>query len=109
MKQAEALSLADGIWRVLVKHRQQHLLPQVTALLEQKFTAWQGQVVVESAHKLSISEQKKLMVLLKKNYGITEAIFTVEPSLIGGMKVHFGDKILDLSTKLKLEQLANSF
>jgi F-type H+-transporting ATPase subunit b len=59
-------------------------------------------VEVVSAMPLSDSEQNKV----KKELGVTDATFTVDPSILGGLVVRSADKVVDGSVRSGLSELA---
>ena len=65
---------------------------------------------ITSAKELSMQEESRLISAISKREGRTiEAIFKVDPSLIGGVIVKIEGKIIDGSIKKSLKDLADSF
>ena len=64
------------------------------------------QVVVYSAFPLSGAEQADLVSLLENRLDTKLQVrVEVEPALIGGVKIEFGDQVLDMSVQNKLNAL----
>lgn len=109
MKQkSEANKIAVGFFELLKKRKQTDLLPEILRCLADLGQNFQTRVVVESAYSLGTSDQKKVLAMLKKNFKVVEATFEVDSKLIGGIRVRFGDNILDLSLKQKMDELISS-
>jgi ATP synthase F1 delta subunit len=64
-------------------------------------------VVITTARQLSTAWQTKITELIKQKYEISniEAVFLVDESLIGGLKIEFPDGVLDSSVRGKLNKL----
>ena len=59
---------------------------------------------IVSARPLSDDEKQKLIVALERRYAVTvEPVYTVEPALIGGMKVEISGTLLDGSVRRRLD------
>jgi F0F1-type ATP synthase delta subunit len=63
-----------------------------------------GHVEVVSAMPLSDAEQNKV----KKEIGASDVSFTVDPSILGGLVVRAGDRVVDGSIRSNLSDLAGS-
>ncbi|MBO7554911.1 MAG: ATP synthase F1 subunit delta, partial [Neisseriaceae bacterium] len=64
------------------------------------------QVVVYSAFPLSGAEQADLVSLLENRLDTKLQVrVEVDPALIGGVKIEFGDQVLDMSVQNKLNAL----
>jgi len=63
--------------------------------------------VITTAKELSSSEQQKIADSIKNKYniGTIEALFLVDESLVGGIKVEFPDGVLDATVRGKLNKL----
>ena len=56
--------------------------------------------------RLSLPESAALKALLEKKFGRKlNPTVTVDPSLIGGVRVVVGDEVLDTSVRAKLQQM----
>jgi F-type H+-transporting ATPase subunit delta len=61
---------------------------------------------IESAFPLDAAQQAELVQTLEKRFGRQlKAHVTVDPSLIGGVRVTVGDEVLDTSVRARLEQM----
>lgn len=66
--------------------------------------------VVESAAGLDAGTKDSVVADLKKRYGDqVEASFSVNPDLIGGMRIRVGSDVWDGSVKNRLERLNDKF
>lgn len=85
------------------------VLPQVSDLYEQLKSQYEGvlDAKIVSAFELNAEQIKKLIVMLEKKFKHEiNAKVSVDPELIGGIKVEIGDEILDTSVRGKLEAMA---
>jgi F-type H+-transporting ATPase subunit delta len=61
---------------------------------------------VTSAYPLEPQQLESLVAVLQKRFGRTlKADVSVDPSLIGGVRVAVGDEVLDTSVRARLEQM----
>ncbi|MDO4799827.1 MAG: ATP synthase F1 subunit delta [Bacillota bacterium] len=61
---------------------------------------------VSSVHPLSDAQRVALKARLKESTGLEiEMIETIDPSLVGGLKIRIGDKVMDGSVRRKLQKL----
>ena len=66
--------------------------------------------IVESASALPEADGKEIENNLKRKYGDDlTAEFTVNPDLIGGLRVRVGSDVWDGSVKARLQNLSNKF
>jgi len=94
---------------LLVENRRLELLPQVRDLFEQLKAQQEGvlEAKIASAFAMSDAQLKDLVVGLEIKFKRKiEARVSVEPELIGGVKVEVGDDVLDASVRGKLEAMA---
>ena len=69
-----------------------------------------NRAIVQSAIVLDESAKASLVADLKKKYGSQVAPeFTVNPELLGGMKIRVGSDVWDGSVKNRLERLSDQF
>ncbi len=62
--------------------------------------------VITSAFELSHAQVAELLSTLEKKFGRKlNPTVTVDPSLIGGVRVVVGDEVLDTSVRAKLQQM----
>jgi len=84
------------------------LLPEIGTQFTVLKNAYQGaaDAVVYSAFPLSADQVDPLVATLEKKFGRKlNATVEVDPSLIGGVRVHVGDEVLDTSVRAKLQQM----
>lgn len=93
---------------MLVENGRLTLLPEIGAQFHALKNAAQGAADAEitSAFELSDAQVKDLMATLEKKFGrkLNPSV-TVDPSLIGGVRVAVGDEVLDTSVRAKLQQM----
>ncbi len=102
---------AANFVRILVQEGDLALLPQVTAAISQTGKGSGGPVKADivSAVELTPDEQKGLRAMLTQEHG-DRLVFTfaVDPSLMGGLRVRVGDKLIDTSVASRLARLRES-
>ena len=87
------------------------LLPEIAALFESYKQAEEGtkQVEILSAFPIHASQVKALVPQLEAVFKTRlEASVSVDPELIGGIKVIVGDQMLDASVRGKLDAMATA-
>ncbi len=91
--------------------RRLFVVPQMIALLRDMIATEKGEVTAEvtSATELSAAQSSKLADTLKAQIGSDVKInATVDESLIGGLIVKVGSKMIDTSIRSKLNSLQNA-
>ncbi|CAM9583341.1 unnamed protein product [Chrysoparadoxa australica] len=83
---------------------------QVVSAFGQLMRAQRGEVdaVVTTAEALTGAQQKTLTAALNAHVGAGKTVameLKVDPSLLGGITVHIGDQVLDLSIHTKIEKM----
>jgi F-type H+-transporting ATPase subunit delta len=69
-----------------------------------------NRALIQSAVALDDATQDRIVTDLKKKYGPQiSPEFTVEPDLLGGMKIRVGSDVWDGSVKNRLERLSENF
>lgn len=94
---------------LLVENRRVEILPQVSELFEQLKAQHEGvlEANIASAFAMSDVQLKDLVLNLEAKFKRKiEAKVSVNPELIGGVKVEIGDEVLDASVRGKLEAMA---
>ncbi len=94
--------------KLLASKNHVHLLPQIVAEFERRTThGLQAHITqVTSAIELNDSEKKLLESKLHAKFGSEAAFdYSVNPEILGGVVVRFGDKVLDGSVAGKLAAL----
>lgn len=85
------------------------VLPQVSELFEQLKSQHEGvlEAKIVSAFPLNATQLRKLITALERKFGHEiNATVSVDPELIGGVKIEIGDEILDSSVRGKLNAMA---
>jgi F-type H+-transporting ATPase subunit delta len=84
------------------------LLPEVAEQFHELKNAQEGAADAEitSAFEMSDAQVKDLLATLEKRFGrkLNPSV-TVDPSLIGGVRVAVGDEVLDTSVRAKLQKM----
>ena len=94
---------------VLIAHRRERLLPQVSAEFHRERLAAEGRVLatVRTARPLDPAWRDRVVAVLARVTGReVEAGFAVAPELLGGIEVRVGDRLWDGSVRGRLSRLA---
>ncbi|MCG6885433.1 MAG: F0F1 ATP synthase subunit delta [Silicimonas sp.] len=97
--------------RLMASKRRLFVLPQLLSALRGLIADEKGEVTAEvrAATKLSADQEKKLAETLKGSVGKDVKMnITVDESLIGGLIVKVGSKMIDTSIRSKLMSLQNT-
>ena len=100
-----------NLLRLMAGNRRLFVLPQLIAALNARIAEHRGEVTAEvtSAQPLSAAQSDELAKALAKNAGKTVKITaTVDESIIGGLIVKMGSKMIDTSIASKLSSLQNT-
>lgn len=105
----------DGLTKnflgVLAANRRLSLLPAVIRDFAALNAARKGEVTadVTSAHKLTAAQAKALAAKLKAGIGRDVALnMNVDPSILGGLVVRVGSRMIDSSIRTRLEMLGQA-
>lgn len=101
----------SNLVQLLSKNSRLGLLPEIAALFEKYKQAEEGvkQAEIVSAFPIDASQVNALVPQLEAVFNTKlEASVTVDPSLIGGVKVVVGDQMLDASVRGKLDAMATA-
>ncbi|MBN8617925.1 MAG: F0F1 ATP synthase subunit B [Anaerolineae bacterium] len=104
--QVAAISMAAAnklIGEALDAKRQQALIDDFFAKVPDSAKKLGGSVEVVSAMPLSADEQKKV----QKEVGAENVTFSVDPSILGGLIVRSGDRVVDGSVRSGLSELSS--
>jgi F-type H+-transporting ATPase subunit delta len=104
-------SLTGNTLRLMASKRRLFVLPQLVIALRELIARERGEVSAEvtSATALSEAQQQKLTETLKGKLGSDIKLNTrVDESLIGGLIVKVGSKMIDTSIRSKLAALQNT-
>ena len=94
---------------LLAENSRVEVLPEVSEMFEQLKTRHDGvlDAKVTSAFAMSDAQLKDLLADLEARFKRKiEAKVSIDPELIGGVKVEVGDEVLDASVRAKLEAMA---
>ncbi|PTV96640.1 ATP synthase F1 subcomplex delta subunit [Rhodobacter aestuarii] len=109
-KMALSAPLANGL-KLMAQKRRLFALPQLLKGLADAIAEAKGEMTadVTSASELSAAQADKLAATLAKQTGKTVKLnVAVDESLIGGMIVKLGSRMIDSSVKAKLASLQNA-
>ena len=96
---------------MLVANDRVTLLPIIAAQFKELKNAHEGaaDATVVSAFEISPAQLAELVSTLEKKFGRKlNPTVTVDPSLIGGVRVEVGDEVLDTSVKAKLQKMQHA-
>ena len=111
---AEKMNLSattSNVLGLLATKRRLFVVPQLATVLRERLAEERGEVTAEvtTAKKLTKTQMDKLSKTLKDQVGKAVTIQeTVDESIIGGLIVKVGSKMIDTSIKSKLNALQNT-
>jgi F-type H+-transporting ATPase subunit delta len=100
---------AQNLIKVLVEYGRMSILPAITSAFEELKAQDEGvlEASIIAAAKPSATEVKDLVARLESKFGKkVEATVSVDPEIIGGIKIIVGDTVIDASVKGQLQNLA---
>jgi F-type H+-transporting ATPase subunit delta len=83
-------------------------LPSILSLFEDQANAFDDAKAFDviSAYKLTAAEEKSVVANLSEKYNASVSIeTTIDDSLIGGLIIKLGDKVIDMSIKARTDEL----
>lgn len=97
-----------NLLRAVIDNGRLAALPEISAqfgaLVNQ--TSGSSDATIESAFPIDAGQLAEVLPALEKRFGRKlNASVTVDPSLIGGIRVSVGDEVLDTSVRARLEQM----
>lgn len=118
-EKALASALPDGtpvelanLLKLLLQEEDLDLLPEISSALAMAASGQRAptKADITSAMELSDDDKESLRLLLTKQYG-DDLVFSfhVDPSLMGGLRVRVGDRLIDTSIASRLASLRESF
>ncbi len=108
LMRAGAVALTRKLILLLAQKRRLFILSDVIASFEQLLARHRGEIAAEvtSARDLSAPETAELKRILKDRFGREPRLTThVDPSLLGGIVLRVGSRMIDSSLRGKLEAL----
>ncbi len=102
---SESATIAAGFLRYLEINGKRELLPEVLAILQKEIGPKLPELLVESAQALSDADKQEIISLLSNKPHSGEIQFSVNPALIGGLRITHGDRVLDTSVQSKLKKI----
>ena len=110
-KKMELAPVLQNVLGLMADKRRLFVLPQLLAALRQLLADARNEVTADvvSAQPLTATQSKKLAASLKDSVGKSVTInATVDESLIGGLIVKVGSKMIDTSIRSQLNSLQNT-
>jgi F-type H+-transporting ATPase subunit delta len=110
-KKMELSETTSNVLALLASKRRLFVLPQLVAVLNERLAEERGEVTAEvtTAKALTKAQADKLAKTLKAQVGKSVTIKeTVDESIIGGLIVKVGSKMIDTSIASKLNALQNT-
>jgi F-type H+-transporting ATPase subunit delta len=102
---------AQNLIKVLVEYGRLSILPAISVAFEALKAQDEGtlEANIIAASKPSATEIKDLVKRLEAKFGKkVEATVSIDPEIIGGIKIIVGDTVIDASVKNQLQNLAYS-
>ncbi len=99
---------AKNLLRTVIDNGRLAALPEIAAQFHALVNARSGvsDATVVSAFPIDAAQLPQVVASLEKRFGRKlKASVSVDPSLIGGIRVVVGDEVLDTSVKARLEQM----
>ena len=99
---------ANNFIAMLIENGRLSLLPEIALQFQALKNAQEGaaDATIVSAFALSAEQVSTLIGTLEHKFGRKlNPLVTVDPSLIGGVRVIVGDEVLDTSVRAKLQQM----
>jgi F-type H+-transporting ATPase subunit delta len=99
---------AKNFIAMLAQNGRVNLLPEIGAQFHELMNAQAGaaDAQIYSAFEIPAGQLSQLVATLEKKFGRKlNPTVTVDPSLIGGVRVVVGDEVLDTSVSAKLQQM----
>ena len=103
-------SMARGVFRVMRRARDEKNLENLLDLIEEKKALIDGNNVIKvfSTTELSATERESLDQAFKKKYSQDAIIrYSVDESLLRGVRLEVDDRAIDFSARNKLKRLKN--
>ncbi len=100
---------SQNLIKVLVEYGRMSLLPAISSAFEELKAQDEGVLDAQiiAAAKISATQTKDLVKRLEAKFGKkVEATVSVDPEIIGGIKIIVGDTVIDASVKGQLQSLA---
>jgi ATP synthase F1 delta subunit len=97
--------IVEGFLAYLKETGQEELLPEVVELLSREVLAETRRVTVVSAVPLTTNQLEEIGEILAEKFGQHLVVETeVDPGLLGGLKLKYEDKLIDLSVIGRLRE-----
>lgn len=105
MSNPKVASIAEGILEFLKSQNAVELLPEIISELQNRHRT-DNLVRVESAVPLQPSDRLDISRMLGEQYQVTGPVeFSVNPELVGGLRIVMGDQVIDASVRAHVEDI----
>jgi F-type H+-transporting ATPase subunit delta len=111
LKNDRVQQIAKGFVKYLEKVGQVDQLPELSKIQQKQgwLKGLENTALITSSVELKPAEKKRVVELIKKNFDLSPKIkYKVDKSIIGGLIIRVGNKVLDVSLKHRLEKLRES-
>lgn len=108
---SKASAEVQNFLRLLQENGRLSILPEIADQFRALKNAFEGMADAEivSAYPMSDAQIAELVAALEKKFKLKiKPQVSVDPNLIGGVRVVVGDQVLDTSVRAKLDQMANA-
>ena len=108
MKKAKIGGMTADFVSVVASNARLSALPTMIKVFQDELARRRGEMTayVTAAKKLTAGQEKSLMATLKKSYGSDVNLeMNVDPSILGGLIVRVGSRMVDSSLRTKLQKL----
>jgi len=102
---SESAEIAAGFLRYLDSNEKRHLLRDVLEILHKEVEPQLPEILVESAVALTAEDRQSLLGTLSGKPHTGDIQFKVNPELIGGLRITYGDQVMDTSVQSKLKKV----
>lgn len=102
---------AQNFVRALIENDRLAVMPEIATQFAALVNSQQGRAEAEiaSAFPMSDADVADLVTALEKKFAIhLKPVVTVDPSLIGGVRVVVGDRVLDTSVRSRLDAMKSA-
>jgi len=111
LKNDKVQQIAKGFIKYLENVGQVDQLSKLSKIQQKQgwLKGTENTALITSCVKLKPSEKKDVTEFIKKNFDLSPQIkYQVDKSIIGGLIIRVGNKVLDVSLKHRLERLRES-
>ncbi len=111
LKNDKVQQIAKGFVKYLEQVGQIDLLPELSKIQQKQgwLRGLENTAIITSCVELKPAQKKQVVKLIKEKFNLDPKIkYKVDKSIIGGLIIRVGNKVLDVSLKHRLEKLRES-